>query len=545
VECEAALASLQAVLDNGGDVAQCIGTISEVLGKEIIMENLGLGAQNANSRMSMEQELVKARSELQSFERNLGAQHPDVVALNGKIAMIENFLESSRLGSGNFQTDYLQNYFAPWLEKMLQSKLEEARKKEEIFGKRFETAREEAVNLNGQMVRVELLERDVKRLADMSDVLLSQLASINMKQNGQDVRVTVIEEPTVNAAPISPQMRFVLPFTLLGGAIASLIAVSIVDALNDRFRSMDELQTRLKVTVLGVIRHLKPPATKGLQSIAMHATPGAVECEGFRTLRTALGMTHQDARQILISSAESGDGKTTTLANLSVCYAQSDKRVLLIDADLRRMGLTQLLNMQGISGLSEVLRREEEIETLAPKHVRASGVRGLDVLPAGPRSSNPSEMLANPRFSQLLSWAGAKYDYVFIDCTPALITTDPAIIAQVVDGVVFVVQPAKNRRQLISHMVERFGLLNINVLGVIVNATGDEEETYAYNGLYGDYGHYGSYGVYGENETDEGEGKEDAGEEVLVPRTPSVVAAEDDDELVQPTIVPRRISKAG
>jgi hypothetical protein len=94
-------------------------------------------------------------------------------------------------------------------------------------------------------------------------------------------------------------------------------------------------------------------------------------------------------------------------------------------------------------------------------------------------------------------------------------------------------------------MVERFGLLNINVLGVIVNATGDEEETYAYNGLYGDYGHYGSYGVYGENETDEGEGKEDAGEEVLVPRTPSVVAAEDDDELVQPTIVPRRISKAG
>ena len=135
--------------------------------------------------------------------------------------------------------------------------------------------------------------------------------------------------------------------------------------MNDRFRSLEELQNRLRITVLAVIRRLKPPATKGLQAITMHATPGALECEGFRTLRTALGMTHQDARQILISSAESGDGKTTTLANLAVCYAQSDKRVLLIDADLRRMGLTQLLNMQGVTGLSEVLRRDDDIESLA------------------------------------------------------------------------------------------------------------------------------------------------------------------------------------
>ena len=79
----------------------------------------------------------------------------------------------------------------------------------------------------------------------------------------------------------------------------------------------------------------------------MYSTPAAPECEGFRTLRTALTLTHQDVHQILITSLESGDGKTTTLANLAVCYAQADKRTLLIDADLRRSGLTNLLNAQG------------------------------------------------------------------------------------------------------------------------------------------------------------------------------------------------------
>jgi capsular exopolysaccharide synthesis family protein len=509
------------------------------------MENLGLGAPNVTSRMAMEQDLLKARSELQSIQQNLGVQHPDVVALGGKIAMIEQFLQTSRMGAGNFQTDYLQNYFAPWLEQMLQNRLAESRKKEDIFTARFESAREEAVSLNGKMVQVELLERDIKRMADMSDVLLNQIASLDMKQNGQDVRVTVIEEPAISDSPISPKLGIIGPVTLILGLLATLATVTIFDAMNDRFRSLEELQNRLRITVLAVIRRLKPPATKGLQAITMHATPGALECEGFRTLRTALGMTHQDARQILISSAESGDGKTTTLANLAVCYAQSDKRVLLIDADLRRMGLTQLLNMQGVTGLSEVLRRDDDIESLAAAHIRPSGVKGLDVIPAGPRSSNPSELLASPRFSQLLSWAGASYDYVFIDSTPALITTDPAIIAQVVDGVVFVVQPAKNRRQMISHMVDRFGLLNITVLGVIVNATGSEEETYGYDGLYGDYDHYGNYSGYGANDraNQENEDKEiehEEREENVVLQKP-MPAWNDEEDFSRPLIVPRRV----
>ena len=490
IECEAALASLHSVLEKGGDVTQCIHTISDIFGKELIMDRLGLGAQSTATRVSIEQELLKARTDLQLLEQNLGARHPEVIALHEKIAMLEEFLSASSLSNSDPKPTKQHEQLGSWLTQMLQTKLEEAREIEAIYKTRFEAAREKAVNLNGQLVQVELLERDVKRLADMSDVLLNQIASLNLKQNGPDIRVTVIEEPKVVSTPISPKLSVAVAGSLALGLCLSLVTVLVLEALNDRFRSVDELQERLKVAVLGVIRHVDLPAAKGAKSLLMHATPNAPECEGYRTLRTALGMTHEKARLMLISSAESSDGKTTTVANLAVCYAQFGKQVLLIDGDLHRTGLTQLFEMRGVRGLSEVLRGEEEISVVAPKNIRRSVIKGLDVLAAGPRSLNPSELLAGPRLSQLLSWAMGVYDYVFIDSTPALITSDPAIIAHVIDGVLILVRPSKNRRRLISHIIERFDLLKIPVLGLVVNADGlDKEVGYQ----YGDYNDYGSY----------------------------------------------------
>ena len=92
----------------------------------------------------------------------------------------------------------------PWLLQMVQQKLDESRKKEEILPSRFEETRAEAINLSGQLAQIEMLERDVKRLGDMNDVLLNQIASLDLKQNGQEVRVAVIEEPAVvTTAPCS------------------------------------------------------------------------------------------------------------------------------------------------------------------------------------------------------------------------------------------------------------------------------------------------------------------------------------------------------
>ena len=203
--------------------------------------------------------------------------------------------------------------------------------------------------------------------------------------------------------------------------------------------------------------------------------PTSAASESFRTLRTALSLTHPDAHQLVITSAEPGDGKTTVLANLAVCYAQGEKRTLLIDADLRRPGLTNLMNMRGPRGLSEVLRSEEDVAQMAAAHIRPSGVKGLDILPSGPRPTDPAELLGSPRFSQLLAWAETAYDLILVDSPPTLATTDTAIIGRLVDGVILVVQPAKNRRRLVTQVVDRLGLMKIPLLGLVVNRSGSDE----------------------------------------------------------------------
>jgi capsular exopolysaccharide synthesis family protein len=282
-------------------------------------------------------------------------------------------------------------------------------------------------------------------------------------------------------------------------------------------------------------------ASSGLAALVTHASPTSTAAECFRTLRTALSLTYPDARRIVVTSAEPGDGKTTTLANLAVCYAQAEKRTLLIDADLRRPGLTGLMEMRGPRGLTEVLRGESDISEMAARHVRPCGVKGLEVLPSGSRPTDPAELLASPRFSQLLAWAESVYDMILVDSPPTLATTDTAIIGRLVDGVILVVQPAKNCRRLVTRVVERLGLMKIPLLGLVGNRTGAE----------GDHGYYGYHG-YGYGEGYGYEYAADYGHE-----EPAVIPKDDDegisfandawrgcddDEEPRTAIVPRRVA---
>ena len=534
VDYEAALAALQVAVRNGEELGQYMSAVSDVAGKEFMLNSLGLGTQDMLTQSNLTQSMLEARAKLETMQQNLGPRHPDVIALSERIRLTEEFLQFDQQRFSTQNNDRRQTQLGPWLLEMLRQKLDESRNKEEILKVRFEQARVEAVNLSGQLAQVELLERDIKRLGDMNDVLLNQIASLDLKQNGQDVRVAVIEEPKVRTSPVSPRLAYVALFTLLSGFGVSLLLVTVFDAMDDRFRSMEELQNRLGVPVLTVIQRLKAAETSGLQSLAVFTSPSASECEGFRTLRTALTLTHQDVHQILITSLESGDGKTVTLANLAVCYAQADKCTLLIDADLRRSGLTNLLNVRGTNGLSEILRQEGNLEQSAAEHIRTTGIKGLDILPAGPRPGNPAELLAGPRFSQLLSWAGSVYDMILIDTTPALLTADPAIISRVVDGVVMVVKPAKNHRRQVMRMVERYTMLKLPVLGLIVNAASSETDDgyYSYRDYYSE-----SYGYYGEDDEDE-----TSTEEICTPMRRTTPPGADRESEFRPLSIPKRVA---
>ena len=131
------------------------------------------------------------------------------------------------------------------------------------------------------------------------------------------------------------------------------------------------------------------------------------------------------------------------------------------------------------------------------ERICSSGIEGLDVLPCGPRPSDPAELLSRERFHDLLSWAETLYDQILVDSPPALAATDAAIIGRLTDGVIVVVQPQKNHRRRVLRAVEGLGAMGVNLMGVVVNAVASDEGT-NYHGYGADYGYGYGYGyAYG------------------------------------------------
>lgn len=498
-EMEASWKAIDDAVRNGDDIGQHLMALGDVAGREMLMSMLGLGPRDSTAQANLEQRLMEDRAALARLQGDFGPNHPELLALRERVAMTEQFLGGYQDRLHERIAELRKGRLGPWLLETVRQRLEEIREKEAQIQARFDDARQQAVGLSGQLLQIQGLEREEKRFSDEFDGLFRKITELDLRRDGSEVRTAVMEQPQPSLSPVKPRLSYVLLLVTFGGFGAGLALVHLLDALDDRFRSLDEMQSRLGLPVLSMVQQMKAPEAAGIEAITMYADPTSAESEAFRTLRTALDLAHPDARQIVLSSAEPGDGKTTVSANLAVGYAQSDKKTLLIDADLRRPGLTRMMDLRGMYGLSEILRSDGDIAGQAAIHIQASGVPGLDILPSGPRPTNPHELLASARFSQLLAWAAGVYDQILIDSPPTLATSDTAIIGRLVDGVVLVVQPAKNRRRLLMRVAESFAMLKVPILGLVINRVGSDRDHgyYSYHSGYGygyDYGYGYGYG---------------------------------------------------
>lgn len=493
---EICLAEIEQAVALGEDLDPHVLSLEDLLGPDI-HARLGSEYEAGLQQGTLAQNLIEARAELEAMRHFRQPRHPSVAALEDKIRITEQWL----LEHPEWVRQQTAGRLGPRLIAMVQQKLTEVRQLETSLQYEFEQTEKMAIETNDQLAALAKVNRDIEYNHNLRELLAKQIENAELKHEGQEVTVEIVEEPTVDTTPVSPNLTMTILVALLVGLGSGLGLVYVSDILDDRFRSVEEMQALLRVPVLAMIRELeKIEEATGMDAIQTCVAPNAAESEAFRTLRTALSFADNDTHQVVISSPEPGDGKTTVLANLAVAVAQAGKRTLLIDADLRRPGLTAMMGMRGIDGLSSVIRGSEDVVSMAEAQIRPSGLENLDVLPSGPRPTNPAELLGGQRFSELLAWAESVYDQVFIDSPPALATSDAAVIGRLVNGVMLVVQPGKNRRRLVIRCVEDFAVLKIPLLGIAVNRVGSERD-----GSYYGYGYGGYYGYGYGQDSDEGE----------------------------------------
>lgn len=201
--------------------------------------------------------------------------------------------------------------------------------------------------------------------------------------------------------------------------------------------------------------------------------------EAYRVLRTNIQFSaiDQEVKVISVTSAQPKEGKTTTTANLAVAYAQDGKRVMLIDADLRKPTMHRVFTRTNRKGLTNVLANlgtlEEEVQTTDVDH--------LYILTSGPLPPNPAEILATKRMEQLLTELKQQYDVILIDTPPALALTDAQIMATRSDGVILVVSAGTSKRDLVKKCKQNMERVNANILGVVLNNQNRKDaESYYY-----------------------------------------------------------------
>lgn len=201
-------------------------------------------------------------------------------------------------------------------------------------------------------------------------------------------------------------------------------------------------------------------------SLLTLTNPKSPIAEAYRTLRTNIQFSNIDnqLKCILFTSAGPGEGKSSTVANYAISIAQTGKKVLVIDADLRNPSQHKAFGMQNGTGLSSTLVGEQ----LNLDCVVSSPQEGLDILMAGPIPPNPAELLGSKKMKQLLNEAREKYDFVIIDTPPTIAVTDSSVLAQAVDGVVLVVSSGEVTRDYSTRAKEQLDKVGANIIGAVL-----------------------------------------------------------------------------
>ncbi|MFO7664001.1 MAG: polysaccharide biosynthesis tyrosine autokinase [Chloroflexota bacterium] len=308
--------------------------------------------------------------------------------------------------------------------------------------------------------------------------LLSNYEAVRLARLQNTPSVVQVERAVAPTLPIQPgPLRNIILGAFIGLLVTGTLAFTL-EYLDDTLKTPTDISNVLGLPIVGYVVN-ESGMEKGEGVPYVTANPRSPMAETFRTLRTNLEFASVDRplKTILVTSPGASDGKTTVATNLAAVMAQANKRVILLEGDLRRPRVHHALGMSNHIGLSDVFRSQMDIRDVA----RYSRVKDLAVITSGNLPPNPTELLGSVRMTQILSRLVESASVVIID-SPPFVVSDSTVLSAKVDGVLLVIQPGKTHAEAARAMLTQLNRAGAHVVGVVLNRVPRKSANY--------YGYY-------------------------------------------------------
>lgn len=324
----------------------------------------------------------------------------------------------------------------------------------------------------------DLARRDAETKAKVYEAIQGKLNEITVTSGLLSNNINVLDRAIVPTRPVRPRKLINLFLGVIGGFLAGIGVVFVLDHLDNTVKSVEDVEQGLKLPILSIIPRYRE-------------TTGHAVKEAFQVLKTNVLFSSEARKRnlLLMTSAGPREGKSSTLINLARTIASAGEQVVIVDCDLRRPTVHVHLEMERDHGLTNYLTGDEGDEI--DKYLKPAKVPNLFVLTCGPIPPNPPELFSSDRFKVLIQTLRARFDWVLLDSPPVISLTDSVILASLADMIAFVVKHNESEREMIRRCLQTIRNVNPHVIGAILNNV-DIEKAYSKDYYYTGYYYYSS-----------------------------------------------------
>lgn len=423
---------------------------------------------------SLRAQLLAAEQNVRELSRKYGEKHP----------VMKQALEEQRVLRTELRTE------ADRIAASVRSSYELAKAKVRDISAMMNVTKAELQEMNERFVQYSILSRDKEMNRTVFDALSSSIKKTDVTAQSMDVKIWPIKKAELPAIPSEPNKKRVLLAGLISGLAFGFGLIFFLEYLDNTANSAQSVEDRYGLTVLGTVEELR--GRKRDVATFVSENPLSPMAESYRLIRSGLlfSTPERPPKVILITSMAQQEGKTTTTKNLAQILAQNEKKVLIIDCDMRRPRQHALFGEPNSYGLSSYLSGN-----LDPQQqlIRQSPENPVALLPSGPPPPNPAELLSSARMTQLLREQQEKFDFILLDSPPVQQVTDSLALGPLADGVVVVIKAGSTTYEMLDSGIKRLRDSHANLLGIVLNRLKKKHGDRGYYGYYSYYSHYSQH----------------------------------------------------